>query len=154
MVKTNILTPRTRYNKEPLSKHFRGCFWQLANLTNGEPCNSGKLMTEQNLSLEDIKSCQKVIFDFLPPPVTESQRESLEKYQNGELQASDADTALSGTYESCLYSLISAEKDDDLSIQRLHSAAEIAIKYAGAADGSALYAKLNEICPEHFSQTS
>ena len=36
----------------------------------------------------------------------------------------------------------------------LNSAAEAAIKFAGVADGSELYAKLSEVLPEQFAEKS
>jgi len=108
-------------------------------------------MTDKSLNSADLEQCQKAILDFLPPPVTDRQRETLEQYQSGSLEAVGSDTARSGDYERCLGSLLDASKDDANSVESLKMAAEGAIKYAGVADGSELYAVLSEILPNEFA---
>lgn len=108
-------------------------------------------MDNLTISPEDFENCQKIIVEFLPPPVTAKQRETMERYHSGELDEDRADTVLGGDYEQCLCTLLKAQKDESSSLECLNDAAEAAIKFAGAADGSELYAKLSEILPEQFS---
>ena len=109
-------------------------------------------MKDKTISPEDIESCQKIIFEFLPPPVTEQQRETLEKYRDGDLTEERAESIRGGDYERCLCALLNSKKDEVSPLECLNSAAEIAIKFAGAADGSELYAKLSEVLPDQFSR--
>ena len=108
-------------------------------------------MNNAEISPENIESCQKIILEFLPPPVTEKQRETLEKYRAGDLDASRAEAVWGGDYEQCLCTLLDAKKGGLSSLECLNSAAESAIKFAGSADGSELYARLSEILPDQFS---
>jgi hypothetical protein len=109
-------------------------------------------MKESALSRVTIERCKEIIFDFLPAPVTEKQRKTLEKYRAGNLEETRADTIWGGDYERCLCSLMNATKTDADPISMLSSAAESAIKYAGVADGSELYKKLSEQLPEQFTE--
>lgn len=111
-------------------------------------------MENSAISSEDIESCQKIIVEFLPPPVTEQQRETLEKYRAGDLTEARAESIRGGDYERCLCTLLNASKDEFSPLDCLNTAADLAIKFAGAADGSELYAKLSEVLPEHFSESA
>ncbi|MGB7486463.1 MAG: hypothetical protein WA901_09755 [Phormidesmis sp.] len=108
------------------------------------------LMEDQTISPEDIESCREIIFEFLPPPVTEHQRETLEKCRAIDLTEARAESIQGGDYERCLCTLLNTKKDEFSPLECLNSAAEVAIKFAGAADGSELYAKLSEVLPEQF----
>ncbi len=109
-------------------------------------------MENPAISPEDIERCQEIIVEFLPPPVTEQQRETLEKYRAEELTEARAESIRGGDYERCLCSLLNAKQEESSPIECLNSAAEAAIKFAGAADGSELYAKLTKVLPEQFSE--
>lgn len=106
-----------------------------------------------SLNSTDIEKCQKAVLDFLPPPVTSKQQKTLEKYQSGDLKRDRADESWGGDYERCLCSLIAASEGES-DVEALKLAAEAAIKYAGAADGSELYAMLREILPNEFADAS
>lgn len=107
-------------------------------------------MSSQKLSLEEVERCQETIIEFMPPPVTEKQQKVLENYRAGDVDAVRAVLALGSDYEECLYALLQAKQDDAATIDCLNEAVEYAVKFAGAADSSELYAMLGEIAPEQF----
>ena len=111
-------------------------------------------MENPAISPEAIERCQEIIVAFLPSPVTEHQRETLEKYRAGELTEARAESIRGGDYERCLCTLINATQDEPSPIACLNSAAEAALKFAGVADGSELYAQLSEALPEQFAEKS
>ncbi|MGD1897505.1 MAG: hypothetical protein ACFB16_11215 [Phormidesmis sp.] len=110
-----------------------------------------ELMTNQAVSTADVERCQKTILDFMPPPVTDKQREALETYRAGNVKDLQATLSLGSDYEVCLCSLLRASQDDSSAIDGINAAAAAALKFAGAADGAELYAKLREILPEQFA---
>ena len=111
-------------------------------------------MENPAISSKDIERCQEIIIAFLPSPVTEHQRETLEKYRAGELTEARAESIRGSDYERCLCTLLNAKQNESSPIECLNSAAEAAIKFAGVADGSELYAKLSEVLPEQFVEKS
>ena len=109
-------------------------------------------MNDKSLSFEDIETCQKAILDFVPVPVTEKQRQVLERYRAGNLEDVCADVRLCGDYGECLCLLLKAREDMSDAIKHINEAAQFAVKYAGVADGSELYVKLSEALPEYFNE--
>ena len=107
-------------------------------------------MTNQALSSTDIESCQKIILDFAPVPVTDRQRQILEDYQEGNQKGVRDAVEVCGNYGQCLLALIEAKENESDAIAHLSKAAELAIQYAGVSNSSELYTKISEVLPNHF----
>ena len=111
-----------------------------------------QLMASRAVSAADVEQCKQNILAFLRPPVNDKRRQAMETYHAGNVEDIEATLRLGSDYEACLCSLLKAGQDNGSAIDCSYEAADAALKFAGAADRTELYAKLAEILPEHFAR--